>query len=205
MNKKIYVLLFLIIQVFYVFSQQNTKTDSIKYLQDSLAFELAQMYGLDQGIRVSEGFPNKMKLIQNVDTFNFERMMKFVRENGIPSKKLVGEENFKRECVQSAFFAIMLHNPHRLVNEKEYFNIILNEVKKGNLKKEYFATILDKYYWAKTHRKDVMYGSQFGSPCLNHKEKTNKLRKEIGLPALKESEFKKCEKIYLEPWFRKPI
>ena len=138
-----------------------------------------------------------MKLIQSVDTFNFNRIIAFIQENGLPRKELLGD-NFKRECVQGAFIAVMLHNPHRLVNEKKYFDILLNEVKKGRLKKEYFATILDKYYWAKSRTKDVMYGSQFGKPCLQHKEKTNELRKEIGLEPLKDNEFKKCDAVYLK-------
>lgn len=38
-----------------------------------------------------------------------------------------------------------------------------------------------------------MYGSSFGVPCIDTKEETNRLRKEIGLEQLKEDEFKECD------------
>lgn len=174
-------------------NQKKEKIESVKNTQDSLAFELSQIYGLDQGIRLSEGFPNKMKLIQSVDTLNFNRIIKFIQENGVPTKEIVGN-NYKRECVQMAFISVMLHNPHRLVNEEKYFNILLNEVKEGRLKKEIFATILDKYYWTKSRGKDVMYGSQFGRPCIQHKEETNNARLKIGLKILPDSMFIDCIK-----------
>jgi hypothetical protein len=171
---------------------QNTK---LSQKQDSLSFELCQIYGLDQGIRNSNGFPNKMTLIQSVDTFNFKKIVAFVEKNGFPTKNLIGEKNSKIECVSGAFSSVLLHNPHRLVNEKEYFDLFLNEVKKGNLKSDYFATILDKYYWTKSKNKEnrrVFYGSQFGKPCIQTKEATNKARVEIGLAILKDNEFVDC-------------
>lgn len=39
-----------------------------------------------------------------------------------------------------------------------------------------------------------MYGSQFGKPCIQHKEETNKARLEIGLEILPDSMFVNCEK-----------
>jgi len=96
--------------------------------QDSLSFLLCEMYGSDQGVRLSKGFSNKMKLVQKVDSFNFDRMILFIKKNGFPRRELLGK-NYDRECVKMAFFSILLHNPHRLVNEKEYFNLLLNEKK----------------------------------------------------------------------------
>jgi len=97
--------------------------------QDSLAFELAQIYGLNQGMRTSKGFNNKMRLIQCVDSSNFYRIFEFIKTHGMPSEKLLGKKNHKRECVPSAFFAVMLHNPHMLVNNEEYLNFFINLAK----------------------------------------------------------------------------
>ena len=163
-------------------------SDSIEAIQDSLAFELAQIYGLDQGVRTSKGFKNKMRLIQCVDSLNFYRIFEFVKTHGMPSDKLLGKNNYKRECVQSAFFAVMLHNPHMLVNNEEYLNFFADLVKKGELREGILLTILDKYYWAKNSRR-VLYGSQFGMPHIDDKEKTNKARVEIGVKPLPDSLF----------------
>jgi len=168
---------------------------SIQSKQDSLAFEVCQMYGLDQGIRLSEGFKDKSKLVQNIDSFSFKKVVAFVKINGFPTKALLGEKNFKYECVQGAFGAILLHNPHRIVNEQIYFDLFLNEVKKGNMKPAFFASVLDKYYWTISKNKKnrrVFYGSVFGKPCIQTKEATNKARIEIGLKALKDDEFVDC-------------
>lgn len=162
--------------------------------QDSLAFELCQIYGLDQGLRLSEGFPNKMKLVAVVDTLNFNKIVDFVMKHGFPTKRLLGEKNVAFECVQSAI-PVLLHNPHRLVNEQKYFDLFLNEVKKGNLDAAFYATILDKYYWISSTNKEtrrVFYGSQFGKSCIQTKEATNKARIEIGLAALEDDGFVDC-------------
>jgi hypothetical protein len=71
----------------------------------------------------------------------------------------------------------------------------LDEVKKGNLKAEGLALILDKYYWTSSKNKEtrrVFYGSQFGKPCIQTKEATNKARIEIGLAALEDDGFVDC-------------
>ena len=88
-----------------------------------------------------------------------------------------------------------MHNPHRLVKEKLYFDLFLNEVKKGNLDASFYATILDKYYWINSKNKEtrrIFYGSQFVKPCIQTKEATNKARIEIGLEALEDSGFVDC-------------
>ncbi|NJM78839.1 MAG: hypothetical protein HC854_03025 [Flavobacterium sp.] len=174
----------------------NKQIDEVTKKQDSLAFELCQIYGLDQGVRLSEGFPNKMMLVQNIDSLCFKRVINFIKINGYPTDKILGERNYKQECVPGSVIAVLLHNPHRLVREREYFELLLNEVKKGNLKPESFATILDKYYWTKSKNKEtrrVFYGSQFGKPCIQTKDETNKARVEIGLKPLNDDEFVDCE------------
>jgi hypothetical protein len=55
---------------------------------------------------------------------------------------------------------------------------------------------MDKYYWTISKNKNtprVFYGSQFGKPCIQTKETTNKARVEIGLKPLNDDEFVDCE------------
>ena len=170
----------------------SKETTQNRYIKDSLALALCQIYGLDQGIRRSPGFENKMLLVRNVDTFNFKRIVNFIKDNGMPNEELLGKSNYSQECVKAAFGAVMLHNPHMLVNDEKNFNFFVNLVNEGQLQSQYLALILDKYYWAKSSGNSVLYGSQFGKPCLNNKKETNKARKEIGLPPLKDAEFKNC-------------
>lgn len=165
-----------------------------KGLQDSLAFELCQLYGLDQGVRspLAEGKRISWQAIQYSDTIAFNKLLVFVKDNGFPREEILGE-NYTRECVQAAAGAVLLHNPHMLINNKEYKNIFINEVRKGNLPADFLATVLDKYYWVKkANDHKVLYGSQFGMPCKDIKEETNRARKEIGLPPLADSLFKDC-------------
>jgi hypothetical protein len=82
----------------------------------------------------------------------------FVRKNGYPNKNLLGELYKNNECVHAAAGVILLHNSHRLVNEKEFFDLFINEVKIGNMKKEMFILTIDKYYWARSHGANVLYG-----------------------------------------------
>lgn len=172
-------------------TQQN---DIITEKQDSLAFELAMIYGADQSIRHLEGGGKaRVKIMQKMDTLNFNRIKSFIELNGMLSEKLLGKKNFQREPVQGAFIAVMLHNPHRLINEKENMQFFLNLVKKGELKEITFLTILDKYYWTKNKKRHVLYGGALGMPCINNKVKTNKARKELGFKPLADSLFIECK------------
>lgn|SRR5690554_2458518 len=189
MSKYCFVLLF----CFQFVTAQLTSSSELN-LKDSLAFELCQIYGFDQGIRDLSLDFNKREIMLKIDTLNFKRVVSFVEKNGFPTRKLLGD-NIDVECVGSAVIAVLLHNPHRLVNEQKYFDLFLTEVKKGNLQADYFATILDKYYWAHSKNKQtrrVFYGSQFGKPCIQTKEETNLARIEIGLEPLKDEDFTDC-------------
>lgn len=164
-------------------------------IKDSLAFELCQIYGSDQGIRDFSLKFDKGEAMLALDTLNFNKVVAFVTANGFPTHKLLGIENFDKECVALAVPAVLLHNPNRLVKEKKYFDLFLNEVKKNNLDASYFATILDKYYWVYSKNKEtrrVFYGSQFGKPCIQTKDATNKARIEIGLRPLEDDGFLDC-------------
>lgn len=179
--------------LFFWFQFSTAQNDS--KLKDSLAFELCQIYGFDQGIRDFSLDFNRREIMPKIDTLNFNRVVSFVEQNGFPTRKLLGNR-MDIECVGGAVIAVLLHNPHRLVNEQRYFDLFLNEVKNGNLPADFFATILDKYYWAHSKNKEtrrVFYGSQFGKPCIQTKEATNLARLEIGLDALKDEDFVDCE------------
>lgn len=199
---KVFFSLLLISSVFMSCSKKHIENNAkglapakATFIQDSLAFELCKIYGFDQGIRDYNLKVNRKELMPKIDTLSFNRIVSFLEENGYPSERLLGEENMKQECVEAAFTAVLLHNPHRLVNEQKYFDLFFNEVKKGNLDASFFATILDKYYWANSKNRinrRVFYGSQFGKPCIQTKEATNKARMEIGLESLGDDGFVDC-------------
>ncbi|MBE7646751.1 hypothetical protein LNJ05_12835 [Tenacibaculum finnmarkense genomovar ulcerans] len=175
------------------------KTNPEKRLKDSLAFELCQIYGSDQGVRDMKLLTTTkiMKFLPNIDTISFNKLVKFVKKNGYPTKKILGEDNFSFECVESAGIAVLLHNPHRLVNEKKYLDLFLNEVEKGNFKRKSLALVLDKYYWVRRDKfgnRKLLYGSQFGKPCFKHRAKSDSVRAIIGLKPLTNSDFMKCKK-----------
>lgn len=175
-------------------SQNQVNNSTRERLQDSLAFSLCQIYGFDQYVRPNGVGRINWDAVHHADSITFEKLVAFVKDNGFPTKQLVGDENFSHECVAMAAVVVLLHNPHRLVNEEEHLNLFIGEVKKGNLKAESLATILDKYYWSKKgndHR--VLYGSQFGMPCAAMKEETNAARMKIGLTPLADSLFVKCD------------
>jgi hypothetical protein len=176
----------------------NTKnTDSITFIQDSIAFELCKIYGLDQGLRSDVNYylrtvPNNVAL--HFDSICFDKFVKFVEKHGMPTVELVGEKNAKHECVASISAVILLHHIYELLdkNDRRYFNLFLKETNEGRLSKRFFATVLDKYYWIKyKYNGRTMYGSDFGKPCIEDKAISDSLRAEIGLPPLADSLFLK--------------
>lgn len=164
-------------------------------LQDSLAFKLCEMYGLDQGIRKREIYSQlNKKLSVKIDSLNFFALFDIIKKHGYPNKKLLGEDNLTQDCVAGAPKAILLHNPYRLLSDRPKIKLLVKEADKGNLDREFIATVLDKYFWWKSGGKEVLYGSAFGMPCISTKAKTNILRKEIGLLPLADSLFIDCSK-----------
>ena len=124
---------------------RNSSKKDIEFKRDSLAFELCKIYGLDQGIRNSPGFDGKGKFISSIDSLNFERVIDFIKENGVPNAELVGERNFNQECVQASWMVVLLHNPHRLVKDESCLNYFIVLVRNGQMKSEALILILDKY------------------------------------------------------------
>ncbi|AZQ43444.1 hypothetical protein [Nonlabens ponticola] len=178
--------------------QKEEKTDSpMLALRDKVAFELCELYGADQSVRKTPGFENKFNLaILPTDTVVFDRFIKVVKEYGYPTIELVGEKNWKNECVESSSVSILLHNPHRLINNDEYMSLFLSEVEAGRMNREFLAAVLDKYYWVRRDEqgnKKLLYGSGFGKPCLKYRKESDAARQEIGLEPLKESDFIQCK------------
>lgn len=179
-------------------TKQTTETiqasDASVERQNELVNQLCKLYGFDQGIR-DRGIWGVLEkeAILKIDSLNFEKFIQIVKEYGFPNEKILGDRYKAYECVELSAVAIMLHNPSKIINSQELFDLFLGEIDKGNLNRKAFAMFLDKHYWHKSSGEKVMYGSQFGIPCLDTKEETNRLRNEIGLEALKDEEFKVCE------------
>ncbi len=174
--------------------KESISQHCIQNIQDSIALELCQIYGLDQGIRQRNiGCGPKATLI---DSTNFIKIIDIIDKYGFPSKNTLGEY-FRGECVQMAAVAVMLHNPHKIAKDKKILNLLVREYKKGNLIERLLYSFIDKYYFMKTFdtTKKVYYGpSSWGKPCIEDRAISDSLRNEIGLPPLKDEDFKDCSK-----------
>ncbi len=202
---RISYIIFILITSIFLFQCQSKESDTwsglankqrtyTKKFYDSISFELCKLYSSDQGIRERNLFDNTSNnIIRKIDSSNFAQLLNIIELIGVPKVEKLGQENFSNECVEGAFGAILLHNPHILVNDKNTMNIFIGLVENGDLKPEALATILDKYYWSKSGGSRIMYGSQFGKPCINDSIETNKLRQEIGLSPITAAEFKDCD------------
>lgn len=171
-------------------------TENTTFKQDSLAFELCQIFGLDQGVRLSPGMKGKWDFILPIDTMNFYKIKDFIKVNGYPDAELLGSKNLLHECVDATLTATLLHSGHMLVNDKENFDFFLNEVEKGKMDRMFLAAVLDKYYVLRMDEKGnrrVFYGSTFGKPCFKDRGKSDSLRATIGLKPLADSLFVKCK------------
>ncbi|MCL2097634.1 MAG: hypothetical protein FWH23_02595 [Bacteroidales bacterium] len=159
--------------------------------QDSLAFELCQIYGSDQTMRTWG-----IKVSSQIDSLNFVKVIEFIKKYGFPSPKNLGANFKKHECVTAAAIVVMLHKPEEIVNNSENKQLLLNEVEKGNLHIKTFLTFLDKYYVIYNlqhfNRQRFYMGSQFAKPCIEDRAISDSLRKDIGLPPLEDEDFRIC-------------
>jgi len=152
---------------------------------------LCEIYGIDQGIR-QEGIVIDKKSNIKIDSLNFQRVINFINKNGYPNKDNIGTY-INEKCVQATATIVLLHNPQHIVKNKEYRDLLIKEVKKGNMKEETLLLIMDKYYWHISKGKKVYMGSKFGKPCIKDRAKSDSLRKAISLPSLKTEDFKNCK------------
>ena len=182
----VFIKVLLLFVVLYGCSAQSKRNS-----ENNLAFELCEIYGIDQGIR-QEGIVIDKKSNIKIDSLNFQRVINFINKNGYPNKDNIGTY-INEKCVQAAAIVVLLHNPQHIVNNKENRDILKKEVKKGNMKEETLLLIMDKYYWHISKGKKVYMGSKFGKPCIKDRAKSDSLRKAISLPPLKTEDFKNCE------------
>lgn len=196
------LLLFLFVNVH---AQEETQISQ----QDNLAFELCHLNAIDQMIRTPEYFNILKEHMVKVDSLNFDKFITFVRKNGFPNEKLVGERNWIQGCVRSPGFLYLVHNPKKVA--KEYYNLFKGEVEKGNLSPIMFSYALDRYYVSTEGRSyfDTPYKAwtSANGVCLQDKAKSDSLRISIGLEPLPESTFIDCSKIEIsnKPNYSNPI
>ena len=78
--------LFLFVSITFPTIAQQHRSISIQE-RDSIAFELSQIYGFDQGIRNAKlNKPISYKLLPSIDSLNFEKFIQIVEKYGIPTK-----------------------------------------------------------------------------------------------------------------------
>lgn len=159
--------------------------------QTILALQLCALYGSDQSIRSKTFAQKNSELLPLLDSINFSKLVTFVQTHGMPTEQLLGTSNYQVACVKLAAFSILLHNPEKLIQDEAYFTLFLNEVQAKRMKPDVFALVIDKYYWSRGE--PLVYGSQFGAPCLDEKAAVNQRRKVLGLNELADSAFKICE------------
>lgn len=197
--RKILHFLLLLLFILSCSSNFNKKSTDIKSVkdnrsviskEDSLAIQLIELFGSDQIARRNN------RIFVGLDSINFTILVNFVKKNGFPNEELLGEKYMKIEAVKAVSASVLLHNPHRLVNEKEYLHLFLDEVEKGNMSREFLATVLDKYYWVRYDEygnRKVLYGTQFGKPCKKYRKESDSVRAIIGLRPLPDSLFIDCK------------
>jgi hypothetical protein len=176
---------------------------------NTLAFDLCELSAIDQTIRTPEYFDVLKKEFAKVDSLNFNKFIKFVKANGFPNKKLVGEGNWVHGCVRMTGFMYLVHNPKKVAGE--YYNLFKAEVDKGNLSPTMFSYALDRYYVSVEGRSyfDTPYKvwTTANGVCLQDKAKSDSLRRSIGLEPLPESAFIDCSKMKIsdKPDYSKPF
>jgi len=138
-------------------------------------------------------------LLQNLqrknDKENMGEFLSIVKEYGYPSKERLGVES-------DLLFVLLLHPPVELeeveAHTKSLCELLLPEVKAGRMKARLYASFVDNMS-GKILRLPQVYGTnqQFDRasgkilpPQIENLEKANKARREIGMPELKDGEYR---------------
>ena len=164
--------------------------------QDSLAIALVGLRYADQIFRKPEVWKCECakNLSPTIDSLHFEQFMALVKKYGFPSSKRMGKYA-KHSDVMEGVMVMLLHNPHRILRSPQHLELLISEVKAGRMHPDALMLTLDKWYWYKSGGKRVLYGSQFGKPCIETKDSTNRARLRLGIPEIRElpdSSFKCC-------------
>lgn len=164
--------------------------------QDSLAIALVGLRYADQIFRKPDVWKCECarNLSPTIDSLHFEQFMALVKKYGFPSSERLGKYA-KHSDVMEGVMVMLLHNPHRILQNPDYLNLLISEVNAGRMHPDALMLTLDKWYWYKSGGKRVLYGSQFGKPCIETKDSTNRARLRLGIPEVRElpdSSFKCC-------------
>lgn len=171
-------------------NQEQIAVETMSHV-DSIAFQLFEIWALDQGIRNRDVFDAKSKVVAAVDSLCFVKSVDFIKKNGWPTKRMLGKYS-NYEAVDGALFPVMLHEPRRM-NELEIHEMLINEVKDGHLSAQACALFFDKY-WVVCHKKS-MYNTAFKAwtksrgVLLSDRQVSDSLMREIGLDVLPDSVF----------------
>lgn len=145
---------------------------------------------------LSEEVKSLLRQLQRTnDQKNLEEFISIINEFGYPSPERIGQKTDK-------LFALLLH-PAVDVDEIEQHiamlsELLLPEVKAGRMRPRSFAMFVDNM-----HGKILQRGQVYGTnetfdratrkilpPPIESLEKANRARREIGMPALKEGEYR---------------
>lgn len=178
-----------------LYSQIEGGEDLSPKVRDSLALELAQIYGLDQGYRniyLKSGSPKDMEqAMLRIDSVNLDKIMNFIKLYGYPNRKLLGNY-FDQQSIRNVGLVVFLHNPKRLFDPKIYA-ILKQETLEGRLNPNTLIEFLDKYFVF--FEKRTIYGSQFRNMLKDNRVRfqdkalSDSLRMDIGLEPLSDSFF----------------
>lgn len=137
-------------------------------------------------------------LQHEIDYNNYLKIKSIIKKYGYPSKERLGTKTYK-------FFVLLLHPSPRL-NPKEYRDemaaIFANEVRYNRMEPELYASFYDNITY-KIMRQPMLYGTgnvynhktqKLDPPFIGSLEKSNKARKKIGLPLLKDGEYQIAQK-----------
>ena len=173
-------------------AQSKQDTEKVTSL-DSTVIALAEIWSLDQGVRndVSLYLENSREFNLRIDSICFDKAIECIRHFGWVTD--LGKYNSTHGYLLQALTAVMLHNPHRLM-DGDVYSLLRTEAEAGRLHPEALALFLDKYYV--TYQKRSLYGSDFRKflqrPALNPEDRplSDSLRRDIGLSPLPDSLFR---------------
>ena len=184
----------------------GTLNDSILAVVEakSKTMEIMEYYTFKQSLNLN--LPKDVQdslwhLQRQLDAENLAHLKTLVQTYGYPSKERLG-------TTEDNLFVVLLHPPYALAEiptfMEEMSALLLPEVKAGRMPPKFFALFYDNML-GKILRKPQLYGTnqQFDTktrtvlpPGIVDLKKTNEARLQIGLPILKEGEYRiiKAEK-----------
>jgi hypothetical protein len=164
-----------------------------------LRAEINQMFTHDQKMRAlyyKAAFYKRKSIAKEWQALNVrqvERLVEITKTYGFPGERLIGldKNDMHPKIITNNFSAgmpivILIH--HFSKPNKSYYELFLNEVKKGNLHNEHFATICD--FEAEFGNRNAINNGYYGVRFKPKKpdDNLNSKRKSIGLMKLEQIE-----------------